>query len=323
MQRAKGKDEGFSLIELLVVMIVTFFVSGAIYGLLSSGQSAFRREPEMSDRQQNIRVGSSLVESDILGAGAYMPLYAQTFTNGLDGVGPTGTSGAATDELEIFTSGNCDILNICNFNPGASFTTFEGLSSCFGFPALILLANDVEWGVYWASQPGAGSVSSCSGGGSDNGHVQFAPGQAPLINPAGGPNFVDPPEIMSTITAARYRIQVDAEGVPNLWRSAAGGRTDPVTGASTWQMVARGVEDLQVRYETGAGWANTPGVVTSPDLNSIVRRVEVTLWSRTIAPSLAGESARTGLTNAIRGRLVTTGMPRAAFTGLQISGQIN
>ena len=37
---------GFSLIELTIAMVVTLIVSGAIFGLLTGGKTAFRREPE-------------------------------------------------------------------------------------------------------------------------------------------------------------------------------------------------------------------------------------------------------------------------------------
>ena len=55
---APTRDQaGFSLIELMVAMVVTLIVTGAIYGLLAGGQSAFRREPQLADRQQNTRRG--------------------------------------------------------------------------------------------------------------------------------------------------------------------------------------------------------------------------------------------------------------------------
>jgi len=37
-------EDGFSLVELMVAMTVTLIVSAAIYGLLTSGSNAFRRE---------------------------------------------------------------------------------------------------------------------------------------------------------------------------------------------------------------------------------------------------------------------------------------
>ena len=58
--------------------------------------------------------------------------------------------------------------------------------------------------------------------------------------------------------AIRYRINIDADGVPNLERSAFGGQID-LNGNSTWQIIARGVEDLQVEYENAAGWQDDAG----------------------------------------------------------------
>ena len=70
---APTRDQaGFSLLELMVAMVVTLIVTGAIYGLLAGGQSAFRREPQLSERQQNTRLAMSLLEQDI-GAGGSGP----------------------------------------------------------------------------------------------------------------------------------------------------------------------------------------------------------------------------------------------------------
>ena len=71
---------GFSLVELMVAMTVTLIVSGAIYGLLTSGSNAFRREPEIADRQQNIRAAMDLIARDVFSAGAALPTFAQVFT---------------------------------------------------------------------------------------------------------------------------------------------------------------------------------------------------------------------------------------------------
>ena len=66
---------GFSLVELLVAMTVTLIITGAVFGLLSGGQNAFRREPERTDRQQNIRMAMDLIMRDIATAGAAMPPF--------------------------------------------------------------------------------------------------------------------------------------------------------------------------------------------------------------------------------------------------------
>ena len=60
---------GFSLLELMVAMVITLVITGAMYGLIVSGQGSFRREPALSDRQQQIRIAMSRIQEDILKAG--------------------------------------------------------------------------------------------------------------------------------------------------------------------------------------------------------------------------------------------------------------
>ena len=76
------RESGFSLAELLIAITITLTISGAIYGLLAQGQNAFRREPEISDRQQQIRIAMDLVQRDIVTAGMSMPDFVQAFTPG-------------------------------------------------------------------------------------------------------------------------------------------------------------------------------------------------------------------------------------------------
>ena len=50
-----GTQGGFSMVELMIAMTCTLIISGAIFQLVGAGQNAFRKEPSMSERQQNIR----------------------------------------------------------------------------------------------------------------------------------------------------------------------------------------------------------------------------------------------------------------------------
>jgi hypothetical protein len=123
--------------------------------------------------------------------------------------------------------------------------------------------------------------------------------------------------------------------VPSLWRSETG-RYDaagaaapvPVVGATNWQLVARGIEDLQVEYLNGGGlWSNNPGIVPPcalagcqpADYANVVRRVRVTLSARVTAGNLQGETdpAAGSAPRAVRGQLVSVFTPRAAVLGLQ------
>ncbi|HEY7923253.1 MAG TPA: prepilin-type N-terminal cleavage/methylation domain-containing protein, partial [Vicinamibacteria bacterium] len=149
-RRASNKGElGFSMVELMVAMVVTLVVSGAIFGLLTVGGNAFRREPEVADRQQNIRIAMDAIARDIQNAGSGMPLVSQVFTHTdaplggpnptgfgapyLNGQGPQGVLGAPgqalrgapptgtladgsdnSDVLEILIGeGSCPVFHVC------------------------------------------------------------------------------------------------------------------------------------------------------------------------------------------------------------------
>jgi hypothetical protein len=123
----------------------------------------------------------------------------------------------------------------------------------------------------------------------------------------------------------RYRIQADAGGIPELQRSEFGGR-DLLDGTSSWQTIARGIEDLQVEYETGADWQDMPGVIscepncaapTPAEYARLVRRVRVTLSARALEANLQGQRT-SAVGNAVRGQLSTDVAPRAANTTLQM-----
>jgi prepilin-type N-terminal cleavage/methylation domain-containing protein len=331
-QNSSLREHGFTLIELLVAMVVTLIITGAVVQLMGAGKGAFRREPEVSDRQQNIRIGMAVITQDLHKAGLGLPPFSQSFTNSLNGIGPMGPGGANTDELEILTMTECPILSVCS-STGTTATTWEPLPQCFGFPALVALWDETNWGVFWAEAPGAGGTSSCSGGGGGggkvkNGHVVMPHGKDKFHNPPGGPGF--DPDFMGIISVVRYRVVIDAEGVPNLWRSAFGGSTlgGGAGGASTWQLIARGVEDLQVDYQNGVGWNPIPGVVscgascatpTPAQYNTIVRKVRVRLSSRATAANLQGQTT-SAVGSAVRGQLQAEVSPRAALVALSGAG---
>jgi prepilin-type N-terminal cleavage/methylation domain-containing protein len=321
---------GFSLIELVIALTVTLIISGAVFQLVTAGQTAFRKEPAMAHRQQSIRMAMDIISQDLYRAGYGLPQFAQAFTDGLDGIGPMGPGGANADELEIFAASECPVLGVCAAT-GVQATTFQALSPCYQFPALVILGDASCWGMRFAEKPGKGSTASCSGGGgSKNGHVTFPPGQAPLVNPPGG--FTGwTPEWMLVGQAIRYRINIDADGTPNLERSTAGGQNLPGKGGtSSWQVLASGVEDLQVEYLNATGWLDQPGAIScatattacgdtcqavATDFDTLIRRVRVRLSARALAANLTGQTT-SAVGNAPRGQLVTEVAPRPAVATL-------
>jgi prepilin-type N-terminal cleavage/methylation domain-containing protein len=326
-RQAGNGQGGFSLVELLVAMTVTLIITGAVFQLVAAGQTAFQKEPQLSDRQQNIRVAMDLISHDLYRAGYGIPQFGQIFTDNLDGVGIAGSSGSDSDVLEMFLATECPTLTVCPVTgqAGKSVSTREHLSDCYQFPALVLLGDQETWALRWAEKPGAGQSASCDGAapGTKSGHAVFPPGQAPLVNPTGGFGGWQP-EYMLVGQAVRYRLNLEADGVPSLERSAAGGQDDP-DGNSTWEIIARGVEDLQVEYENGTGWHDEPGTIscgincaapTPADYDTIVRRVRVRLSARTTGGGNLTGQTTSAVGDAVRGELVTDIAPRAAASTL-------
>jgi prepilin-type N-terminal cleavage/methylation domain-containing protein len=372
-------ERGFSLVELMIAMTVTLIVSGAIYGLLTSGSNAFRREPELADRQQNIRIAMDLVSRDVFNAGAAMPTYSQVFTltdpaggpctsaNGLNGCGVMGMLGPAaaaarapgepgdllenTDVLEIVsTDEQCPLVSVCNaVTPGTAglFITREGVPACQRLPGLVLLTDDTSFVVQPAQAVSSG-VTQCASGSANNGNLilgvlpdTFRPPAAALPQPsvAPWPPVVAPAIYLYQARVVRYRVAPSNDPNdpdPALWRSETGrysalGAIAPEPGEggfpgpnSPWELVARGIEDLQLEYMPGdLLWHNQPPLSTTGDWTSLVRQVRITLSARAAAANLQGQStAAGGAPNAVRGQLSTTVTPRAAFQELQMGGQI-
>jgi type II secretory pathway pseudopilin PulG len=391
-RRASQQGElGFSMVELMVAMVVTLVVSGAIFGLLTVGGNAFRREPEVADRQQNIRIAMDAIARDIQNAGSGLPLVSQVFTHTdtpltppnatgagapyLNGQGPQGVLGASgqamrgapptgtladsstnSDVLEILVGeGSCPVFHVC-LPAGLNGTAVSPVSvretipagGCMVSPAavgsqgLVLLTDNrlftIQPATLLAANTACGAPSAINGSLNLGAALPEWPttGGAALT-PALGSNA-----LMYSARIIRYMIAPGLDPLdpsPSLWRSETG-RYDtagvaapvPVAGSTNWQLIARGIEDLQLEYLNGGNlWSNNPGAVATcapagcvvGDYNNVVRRVRVTLSARALAPLLQGETAPAGggAPNAVRGQLTTVAAPRAAVLGLStVSG---
>jgi type II secretory pathway pseudopilin PulG len=325
------RQSGFSLAELMIAMMVTMMVSGAVFTLMTAGQGAFRREPELTERQQNIRVAMDLIQRDIATGGAGMDPFAQVFSptdlhppnTPLNGHGPVGSgTGANSDHLQVFgNDGECPDLPVHPPGSSVNLTSFVPVPNCYGEDQFVVVvfeppANPLTaWGF-------AHEIH-----GNDATKVNFPSGLNPMPGSTipGTPAWPDQPVAIQRIQLVRYEIAADTDGVPGLWRSVTGGfdsdneyQAAPAA-AGFWQLVARGIEDMQVRYQTGVpGYVNTPPVTAAGAYPTIVKDVEVTLWARAIAQNLQGQRvAAGGHPNAVRGSLVSVTTPRAALMALR------
>jgi len=65
----RGKNSGFTLVELLITMVISSIVVGGAYGVFRSQQKAYRNQEEVVDIQQNLRAGSFYLTDEIRLAG--------------------------------------------------------------------------------------------------------------------------------------------------------------------------------------------------------------------------------------------------------------
>ena len=354
------RQGGFSLIELMVAMVVTLMITGAVYGLLAGGENAFRREPELSDRQQNIRVAMDMIMRDIGTAGSGMPPFIQSFTRDLDNLGPfVGASGQRTDELELMVNtGAFPDEYPCAYPGGHDEHTFMFSASSnvhVGSVVMVLMSSPPNT---WTTKeivnegpPTSTKTGSCDSG-SDHTKLSFNAGTdtsgfntpsglcagSPITDASGNctgctyQNKVVPGtaccgdtsacQVLRIISGAivRYRIRTGADGVPNLERFASESSADfGAGGLRQYQVVARGVDDLQVRY-TAAGGAvtdNPPFVdPTEKDYGTLIQSVSVTLSARSEVANVAGMQTAAAGPAALRGSLTSVGTPRATLNVL-------
>lgn len=67
-------ERGFTLVELMVSTFIMLAVTAAVFGLVNPAQGIYRAQPEVSDMQQRLRVGTNALQQDLMmaGAGTYL-----------------------------------------------------------------------------------------------------------------------------------------------------------------------------------------------------------------------------------------------------------
>ncbi len=363
---------GFTLVELMIAMVCTMIISGAIYGLLSGGQSAFRREPELTDRQQNIRLAMDIIMRDINAAGTNMnppnatrPAFLQVFTTNLDGSHftscsecPMGASGNRTDELEMISNPlGLEAEAVCSVNGGGDSTEMwlvAGTTNVKANSVVMLLLSDGTWTLRNLTDvqgSSSGNPTGCDknyqhmrlqmnrGGGNDPTGLnqQICVASKQVTDPTSGACIGCTGDVGTACCSAatctvtgllaaemvRYRIRNGPDNVPNLERWSSGSAANFSGTTRVYQVIARGIDDLQVTY-TPAGnptsQVNDAPVVgqTYADFASVTQTVTVTLSSRSEARNIAGAKTATSGPTALRGTLTSSGSPRAALAMLGI-----
>lgn len=167
----RNRQDGFSLLELMIAMVLFLIVSGAIYGLLQLGMYDRNRASRRSDVLKNARVAVYIIGRDVLNAGlgyhkvgAVVPdnFNATIFgvPNDVDGNRDMLTSIVSgnnrnTNNLNTDTTVRTDTISFASrdvdFN-GGNTITLQGVAGVVGSPTIPRLTSSGATGAS-AAQP--------------------------------------------------------------------------------------------------------------------------------------------------------------------------
>lgn len=126
------REDGFSLLEVIVAMAITMGVTAGVFAVLNPSQDSFQTQTEVSDMQQRLRVASDTLTKDLVMAGGgsyqgsmsgsllYMFAPVLPYRIGSQNDDPPGTF--KTDTLSIIYVPPTDAQTTLANNPGNSLT---------------------------------------------------------------------------------------------------------------------------------------------------------------------------------------------------------
>ncbi len=175
MFRAGPSSSGFSLIELMVVLVIFLIVTAAVFGLLNVAQVRYRSEQQFLDSLQGARTGLDQITRDIHRAG-YPALNAYDTVPQTPPSLWTAAAGVPVTRIAVpivgYRAGNIDQTCIVDTaNPALSTCVipgpFELILEADLDPENTVAPEQVEWVYYRVDTPGNALVSPPNGGGAD------------------------------------------------------------------------------------------------------------------------------------------------------------
>lgn len=163
------RQSGFSLIELLVVLVIFLIVTGAIFGLLNVAQIRYRSEQQFLDSLQGVRTAIDQIVRDVHRAG--FPAV-----NGYHRTSPlwVGAGGVPVTRLAVpFVGMRAGVIDqtciVDTANPALSTCVipgpFELVLEADLDPENTVAPEQIEWVYYRVDTPGNALVSPPAGGG--------------------------------------------------------------------------------------------------------------------------------------------------------------
>jgi prepilin-type N-terminal cleavage/methylation domain-containing protein len=110
------REDGFSLVEMLVSMTIMLIITGAIFRLVSPSQASAQIQPEVQDMQQRMRVGTDALFKELVmaGAGPYQGALTGSLINYFAPILPRKTGFSNPDGYNVASSNRITITYVPN-----------------------------------------------------------------------------------------------------------------------------------------------------------------------------------------------------------------
>jgi prepilin-type N-terminal cleavage/methylation domain-containing protein len=107
-------EHGFSLLELTIAMAIMLTVTGSVFTMMNPAQGSFAAQPEVSDMQQRMRVGTDTLYKDLMmaGAGAYQGSMGGSLGNYFASVVPRRVGNTLEDAPTVFRSDTITLIYV-------------------------------------------------------------------------------------------------------------------------------------------------------------------------------------------------------------------
>jgi type IV pilus assembly protein PilW len=283
-------QEGFSLIELMIALVLGLLVVSTAIGIFLSNKQAYMATQGLGRVQESSQVAFELMSRDIREAGGNpcdTGLVAGNIIAGGAAATPTGTDWylAVTQPLHGFESGGPthvadtdDVRSLtADTTAGSGSATYSPGTPAYTSGAAIMICDMKVLGVFKAN--GASSISGA------NGTVSFA-GAGNACNYFPQPNAGTCAGAATAYQFPKFATLSALEGVRWFVRDSDGNASNGYSlyrqvNGGTAEEVVQGVENMQVKYLTTAGYVDAgAGSLTTAAAWNEVRAARVTLTLR-------------------------------------------
>lgn len=187
--RQRNAQIGFSLIEVMLVMVIFLIVTGSVFALLNATQVRYRTEQQILDILQSARAGIDLLSRDVNRAG-YPPLNsydpsAPGFAGGVPASRQAtpfvGMVGGAVNPACVVDTAIPPVLSTCTVP-----NNFELIIETDLDPDNAVTPEQVEWVYYRLDRPGNALASPPAGGGRMRTLYRAVSPKIPGVDPRSG-----------------------------------------------------------------------------------------------------------------------------------------